>query len=329
MHANGRPRQPARRTRRRTYERGKSSAIMPRLRRPVRSSDILELDVFAAPESQTPHAPILVPTPEPLAAYRVLFRAGFVTPLGCVCARPFFLASGEPTLGVQFERLKIAARALQTPLRKVDEQKFLDTLSRPEACPLGPHWKCLAPAVLRAQWSQQRDACLSASTREERRFFANLFRRLVAGTQAPRGPLAEESWARPVAQDDIDERALESLCANLGIAYERGVEWTFGWRHMSVPRRPSILVAYDEAFLKARVGERIFVEERSVPGPMLEFHGTENPCASLRRAAELLAGSAPVPPEWARDAQLLLELLAIDGRLYKVQSSSQSALETR
>jgi hypothetical protein len=81
---------------------------------------------------------------------------------------------------------------------------------------------CDWPVVVRAQWSQHRDACLAGSTRGERRFFANLFRRLVAGTQAPRGPLAEESWARPAAQDDIDERALGSLCANLDAAYERG-----------------------------------------------------------------------------------------------------------
>jgi hypothetical protein len=63
---------------------------------------------------------------------------------------------------------------------------------------------------------------------------------------------------------------------------------------MSVPRRPLILVAYDGAFLKAWVGERIFVDEGSAPGPILEFHGAENSCSSLRRAVELLAGKAPV-----------------------------------
>ena len=299
---------------------------MPRARRQVaRSSDNLELDVFAATESEREHVPELAspavqltPPLHPLAAFAVLFRAGFVTPIGCVCARPVFLASGEPTLAVQVDRLKIAARALQTPLRKAEEQMLLEAAARPAACPLGTEWKCLSPAILRAQWMQQSVFRVPATT-DERRFFAQQFRRLVASTKAVRGPLVDDSWARPVALEEVDEEALAALCTNLDIDYRRGREWSFGWQCLPVSRRPALLVTYDEVYAKAKVGERIFVEEAAVPGPLLQFEGAGNPCCGLRAAALFLLSERTLtqpPPTEAVDR--LISLLRADGRLCRV-----------
>ena len=299
---------------------------MPRARRQmVRSSDNLELDAFAIAESERELVPglaspavQLTPPLPPLAAFAVLFRAGFLTPLGCVCARPLFLASGEPTLAVQIDRLKIAARALQTPLRKAEEQMLLDAASRPEACPLGTEWKCLTPSIVRAQWMQQ-NACHVPASADERRFFAQQFRRLVASTKAVRGPLVDDSWARPVALEEVNEEALEALCANLDISYRPGREWSFGWRCLPVSRRPALLVSYDEVHAKAKVGERIFVEEAAVPGPLLQFEGPDNPCCGLRAAALFLLSEKTLSqPPPAEEVERLISILGVDGRLCRV-----------
>ena len=289
---------------------------MSKLTRNVRSDNNLSLHHYTpSSPSSVSSLDVSLPQTDPLRAFQVIFRAGFITSLGCICCIPILTTNNVVTLAVNLDRLKIVAKALLTPLFVADINLFLKSCIRNFEISSGL-WYNIIPSCLLQQHSKINRA--DKMNYEKRSLFLEKFRQHKGATSYSSVDLAK-CWGRAVGRESISETALRMYCTSMNISYREGVEWGLDWEYLQVSMRPNILVEFDEEYMGKNVGETIFLKGEKVPGPPLDFNKPDNPCNYLQEAFLSLLKQEKASNEKDKQKQKqVLDLLAVDGRAVKL-----------
>jgi len=119
----------------------------------------------------------------------------------------------------------------------------------------------------------------------------------------------------PLHSKSLDEEILQAFARELGRPYIPGVHYGDCWQALeSVPRRPALLVAYDE-YCQCAVGAAEYLHGLQIPGPALYFEGEGNPLGFLKaEVVRILLQRASGQLQDNAELLVLLELLNADGR---------------
>ena len=290
---------------------------MSRLTRTARSENDLNLHYYSSHTPSSPTTPSLFSAPvypsETLDVSIIIFRAGFITSIGCICCIPTRY-KGTVTLMIHIDRLKIISKILSAPLKTLEINKFLKFCQKTND--KSDSWYVVAPDFIKQQFSK-----VSISSEEDVAFRQNFLTKFKKHRKLQNNypSCLEDCWGYAVPREYICDELLEQFCKLIQRPYKAAVEWTLGWKClMNVDLKDKKMLEFDEMWSQnnkmQKLGDEIFLKETQIPGPPLDLNMRDNPCSHLKEGIIALIKNQTVDPQIRQE---ISNILSIDRRVIR------------